>query len=122
MSRRCPPFLVLLSLLLILGSCGVRERSLSLPSDPPLSRGLGWALVGESYLRLLAEPVGGASESGLLRDGAVAKIEARAIGKGEGLSGPWYLLEAEEGRGWAPGTAIVLYESREQALLAKARR
>lgn len=105
------PWTLALALSLFLFSCSRGpESGLVLPQDPPLSGGLGWALVSDSYVRPRAEPRVAAAELGYLRDGQVAELTGRAAG-----SGLWYRLKAEGLEGWVPAAAITVFSTKAQA-------
>lgn len=68
------------ALLLLLSCGGASGRNISLPADPPLSGGMGFALVKASYIRLKAEPSAMAADLGNLRDGTLVELVGRELG------------------------------------------
>lgn len=109
---------VLSCVLLFLFSCGrASEKSVTLPANPPLSGGLGWAVISDSYVRLKSEPREAAADLAYLRDKTLAEVRGREREKdGATESGAmWYHLRLDEGEGWVRGDELLLYSSREQA-------
>lgn len=94
-----PRISMLAAAALLLVSCGRSAgRNISLPADPPLSGGMGFALVKASYIRLKAEPSVRASDLGNLRDGTLVELVGRELGlqaedeakAGAEAEGLWY--------------------------------
>ena len=101
--------------LLLLSCGGASGRNISLPADPPLSGGMGFALVKASYIRLKAEPSTMAADLGNLRDGTLVELVGRKLGllagdeakDGAEAEGLWYRVRvvAEPSAAMAAGQA-----------------
>jgi hypothetical protein len=100
-------------------SCGGRQaRFIALPDTPPVTGGLGWLVVKDSYARLKLEPRRDAPDAAHLRNGAMTAILGRDYGEGRspGTRSLWYRIAMPEGSGWILSDDVELYESKAQAL------
>jgi len=113
-----PRISMLAAAALLLVSCGRSAgRNISLPADPPLSGGMGFALVKASYIRLKAEPSVRAADLGNLRDGTLVELVGRELGlqaedeakAGAEAEGLWYRVRvvAESSAAKASGQAAL---------------
>ena len=113
-----PRISMLAAAALLLVSCGRSAgRNISLPADPPLSGGMGFALVKASYIRLKAEPSVRALDLGNLRDGTLVELVGRELGlqtedeakAGAEAEGLWYRVRvvAEPSAAKSPGQAAL---------------
>ncbi len=102
---------------LLAAACGDRKPMVvTLEPTPVLSGGLGWAVVGVAYGRLLGEAAGEASVTGYVRKGQVFSVASRLRKLDKGRATIWYELRDEQGlAGWMPESQLTLYSSREQA-------
>lgn len=105
---------------LALASCS-RAGEIKLPATPPLTGGLGWAVVKDSYVRLKESPAELSRDIDHLQRGSVFKLEERELGKKERGSGDddapklWYRLESELGKGWVIDAELDIYSTEAQA-------
>ncbi|MBL8967638.1 MAG: hypothetical protein JNG85_11570 [Spirochaetaceae bacterium] len=139
MKARAISFLLLP--LLVSVSCS-RVGDLKLAANPPLSAGLGYALVKDSYVSLAASPGSEAAGVSHLRDGTLVELVGRELGtapakgaaaasgngaapasKGAGTEF-WYRVrvvadtkagEDAPAEGWVMASQLLVFESREQA-------
>ena len=113
-----------LFLLLALSAAGcsrLGDGSIKLGSNPPLSAGLGWAVVKDAYVRLKDSPAETAKDIDHLRKGLVFRLEARALGLPDAATGKatlWYQVAAEGTEGWVRDAELDVYASQAQAELA----
>jgi len=132
---------LLLLPLLVAVSCS-RVGDLKLAANPPLSAGLGYALVKDSYVSLAASPGSEAAGVSHLRDGTLVELVGRELGtapakvaapsSGNGVAPSprgtgaefWYrvriVAEPKAGEepppeGWVMASQLLVFESREQA-------
>jgi len=122
-----PPFALLILVVAGLSSCLRMEAgSLKLEANPPLSGGLGWAVVKEAYVRLKESPADASRDLDHLRRGVVFRLEGRQLGPGEatdrapGATTVWYGIESEGVKGWVRETVLDVYQSQAQAEKAAA--
>ncbi len=132
-SRRTRYAACIALLVVSFSSCGRPHGGLvHLPANPPLSGGLGYALVRDSYVRLKAEPRAEAADLGYLRDGSLVELLGRELASPDVGANPassravlWYRIRALRDfadEGWVRETELELYASREQAERAAAMR
>ena len=101
-------------------SCS-RMGEIKLPATPPLTGGLGWAVVKNSYVRLKESPSVDARDINHLHRGAVFGLMARELGPRESGSREsdkprlWYKIEADGVEGWVSDFQLDIYSSRAQA-------
>lgn len=108
-----------LLILASLASCSrSRESSPALEPTPPLSGGMGFALVQGAYVRLKAAPSSEAVDLTHLRKGEILAVEGRDLGQAGDAQGVWYRLKAESAEGWAREEDLKVFETRAQAELA----
>jgi hypothetical protein len=105
---------------LLLSSCSGREEApeaLSLPQTPILTAGPEWAVVDQPYVRLFGEPSLDASVVGYDRQGSVLVVRSQTNYRAnvKGREEYWYLLEGEVATGWAFGSHLKLFVSRDRA-------
>jgi hypothetical protein len=125
MSKGARAYSVILMAALILSSClRMSGSSIKLPTNPLLTRGLGWAVVKDAYVRLKEKPSDSARDLDHLRRGGVFALNARVLGAEEasasnsGSSGApilWYGISSEDSNGWVRGTELDIFESQDQA-------
>ena len=93
------------------------EDRVALPETGLLIVRPQWAIVVESYVRLLAAPGADNEITGHLRDGDV--VEIVEIGTTQfmisGSDDAWFLVEDGDSRGWVTSSALALFGSRNQA-------
>lgn len=96
---------------------GGDPRELSLPQTPILSAGPEWAVVEEPYVRLFREPTLTADVLGYERQGSVLVVESQTnyTADVKGTEDHWYLVHGEVSRGWAFGSHLKLFVSRDRA-------
>lgn len=103
-----------------LASCS-RANEIKLPATPPLTGGLGWAVVKDSYVRLKESPAESSRDLDHLHRGSVFKLEERELGKKDKGAGDddkpklWYKLESELGKGWVIDSELDIYSTQAQA-------
>lgn len=112
--------LVLAFALLI--SCGGRGTARTeLPPDPPLSVGLGWALVMEAYAPVRQSPSFDVPQSWSARRGSIMKVgESRYDPRGPQEGGTWYSVSGPEGSGWIHSFSVEIHPSEARAKNAAA--
>lgn len=122
--RHNPRFCVFAALVLLAAASCSRfgESSLKLQANPPLSGGLGWAVVKGAYVRLKESPSDAAKDLDHLRRGGLFRLDARERGQSGGESsakgddaGLWYGLESEGIKGWVRDSELDVYASKAQA-------
>ena len=101
---------------LILSSCSASrmERVVSLPSTPPLSRSIGYAVIVSSYVQVRDAPSQDGVSLGYYRRGTVVPIEERRTVRGDGIGRDWLLNGGAE-RGWIPENDVRLYDNEAKA-------
>jgi hypothetical protein len=122
------PLTLLMIFLTIIGlsSCTrFGEGSIKLPANPILSRGIGWAVVKDAYVRLKEGPSDSTRDIDHLRRGSVYRLDARVFGSHEpgstdtplkpGERGFWYGIESGIGKGWVRETELDIYSTQPQA-------
>ncbi|GHU14599.1 hypothetical protein FACS1894161_5290 [Spirochaetia bacterium] len=128
MQGRAP--VVLAILLAALAACSPQASSIPrLPETLPLSgTALGYAVVSAAYARVLSEPDASAVSLGVVSEGTVLTILERRLVRPDltgsarsGLPAYWVLTEGTHA-GWLPDDALIIYDSKEKALTAAARR
>ena len=96
---------------------------------PPITGGLGWAVVKDAYVRLKESPSDSAKDLDHLRRGGVFILDARKLGGDSSsatdrgsLASPtiWYGISAEGAKGWVHGSELDIYASQAQAEKAAA--
>jgi hypothetical protein len=104
---------------LLAASCSrLGGGTIKLDSNPPLSGGLGWAVVKDAYVRLKDAPSESAKDLDHLRKGLVLSLEARQLGLPDESTGKatfWFQIQTEGADGWVRGEELDVYASRGQA-------
>ena len=105
---------------LILASCRPEPLPMSpeVPPTPVLTSSSTWGVVNLPYLKMLENSDPSSGVSGLLREGDVVEVLAKA-GLGDGLD-YWLEIQNDQDRGWVPDDALDVYDSRAQAITASA--
>lgn len=118
-STRLPRAAILCLVALLTASCSrLGGGSIRLDSNPPLSGGLGWAVVKAAYVRLKDTPSESAKDLDHLRKGLVFRLEARQLGlpdESAGKATVWFQIETEGASGWVRGEELDVYASQGQA-------
>ncbi|MFP4364958.1 MAG: SH3 domain-containing protein [Spirochaetia bacterium] len=120
MTRKTIVIALIFSFLLLYACEDEQElpQTLDLPPTPVLSIQVNWAIVDVPYIRLRSEPIPGASTIDWLQQGEIVEILSKTstTTEFEGESDYWYQLNYEGIHGWAFGSFLEIYESREQAV------
>ena len=99
-------FVLLALAVLATASCSrMGESTLKLQPNPPLSGGIGWAVVKDAYVRLKEGPSDSTQDIDHLRRGSVYRLDAREFGAGDDTARAsgrdvWYGIDVEGAKGW----------------------
>ena len=96
----------------------INEASIKPPPNPVLSRGLGWGVVKDAYVRLKEQPSASARDLDHLRRGGIFELDARVLeSSGPPAASPiiWYNLSSEGLNGWVRDSELEVYSSQAQA-------
>jgi hypothetical protein len=120
--RHVAEYLLLISCLTagFLSCDRMRDGSIKLEANPPLSAGMGWALVKEAYVRLKESPSEASKDLDHLRKGLVIRLEGRELGPPDQAASTakatvWYQIESEGVEGWVRDGELDIYASKAQA-------
>ncbi|WP_144082918.1 hypothetical protein [Salinispira pacifica] len=121
--------MMILSILLILGSCSEEKiPELSLPPTPVLSLRQDWAVIRFSYLPLYTEASIESEVAGLARQGDVHELLEQSLETELLYSRQdyWYKIALNDDHGehssaWAFAAGLEFYSSRDEALNASGR-
>jgi len=115
----CKPYLILLLAVLCavaLPACKKETPiTVQLEPSPPLSGGIGWAVVTIAWVRLKTEPGHASTDAAFVRRQDILELVGRVRRSGGRDAGIWFQVKLAEASGWIHESAVVRYQTREQA-------